>query len=256
MALMTDGNPNGTEELRVYEASILSVSHMEEIDLDAKLGLATEEVSQEVLDMLLGHDPAAVGLDGGRRTIGVSDVVVTPQVKRWHALHTLSVVYRDVYHNQLNDRYRMKWEEYRTLSREAREQAMRFGIGLVTTPIPRAGLPSFSVVAGLIAATTYYVRVSWVGANGQEGAGSFPTTYLTVDGSRLVVTPPSAPTVATAWNVYIGLTYDSLILQNAAPISTGVSFTLPAGGLVVGRAPGGGQAPDMYVTGGRLLRRG
>jgi hypothetical protein len=55
MALLTDGNPNDTEGLRVYETAILDVAHVETIDLDAKLGLATEEVSQEVLNILLGH---------------------------------------------------------------------------------------------------------------------------------------------------------------------------------------------------------
>ena len=37
-----------------------------------------------------------------RRARGVSDVVVTPQLKRWHAIHTLGVVYRDAFNNQLN----------------------------------------------------------------------------------------------------------------------------------------------------------
>ncbi len=255
MALMTDGNPNGTEELRVYEASILSVAHVEGINLDAKLGLATEEVSQEVLDMLLGHDPGPAGLGGGRRAVGVSDVVVTPQVKRWHALHTLGVVYRDVYHNQLNDRYRMKWEEYRMLTREAREQSMRFGIGLVTAPIPRAGLPGFSLVAGVTPATTYYARVSWVGVNGEEGIASYSTTYQTLDNTELAVDITAAAGVA-GWNLYMGLHYDALALQNSAPIPVGTTFLLPPTGLVAGSAPGNGQSPDVYVAGGRLLRRG
>ena len=59
-------------------------------------------------------------------------------MKRWHALHTLAVVYRDAFNNQLNDRYRNKWEEYRELARNAREQTFEFGIGLVATPIPQA----------------------------------------------------------------------------------------------------------------------
>ena len=39
--LLTDGNPNKTEDLRVYESAILSVANGEAIDLDVKLGLAT-----------------------------------------------------------------------------------------------------------------------------------------------------------------------------------------------------------------------
>ena len=45
MALLTDGNPNDTEGLRVFESAILDVAQVEAIDLDAKLCLATEEIS-------------------------------------------------------------------------------------------------------------------------------------------------------------------------------------------------------------------
>src|SRR6185436_9710358 len=113
--LLTDGNPNADENLRVYESAILEVAHAEMIDLAVKLDLATEEIAQEVLDFLLDHtgaDPQAAG----RRSIGAADVVVTRQVKRWHAVHTLEIVYRDAFNNQLNDRYRPKFLEYRELS--------------------------------------------------------------------------------------------------------------------------------------------
>src|SRR6476469_1239305 len=105
MALLTDGNPNDTEGLRVFESAILDVAHVEAIDLNTKLCLATEEISEDVLDMLLGHAPVWFSAGNQRRLLGVSDVVVSPQMKRWQALHTLAVVYRDAYNNQLNDRY-------------------------------------------------------------------------------------------------------------------------------------------------------
>ncbi len=56
--LLTDGNPNDTDDLRVYESAILDVANTEAIDLDAKLGLATEEISEDVLDVLLDHTRA------------------------------------------------------------------------------------------------------------------------------------------------------------------------------------------------------
>ena len=90
---------------------------IERIDLDAKLGLATEEISEDVLDILLDHTRTSDPQSNVRRTMGVSDVVVTPQMKRWHALHTLEMVYRDAFNNQLNDRYQAKCEEYQDLSR-------------------------------------------------------------------------------------------------------------------------------------------
>ena len=95
MALLTDGDPNDTVALQVYETSILSVAATEAIDLGAKLGLATEEISESVLDILLDHTRSVDPQSNLRRMIGVSDVVVSPQMKRWHALHTLAIVYRD-----------------------------------------------------------------------------------------------------------------------------------------------------------------
>ena len=222
MALLTDGNPNDTEALRVFETAILDVAKVETIDLDAKLGLATEEISQDVLDVLLDHTRAQYSLTqlplgGERRRMGVADVVVTPQMKRWQALHTLAVVYRDAYNNQLNDRYRNKWEEYRELARGARERTLAFGIGLVATPVPRPGTPVLGTAAGALAQTTYYVQVSWVSAAGQEGSVSAMTTFETTDNSVLTVAAVNPPGVAAGWNVYLGLTVSTVTLQNSAP---------------------------------------
>jgi len=252
MALLTDGNPNDTEALRVYEAAILDVAKVESIDLDAKLGLATVEISQDVLDVLLGHARA----NGDRRKIGVSDVVVSPQMKRWHALHTLAVVYRDAYNNQLNDRYKSKWEEYRELARGAKERTLEYGIGLVAGPVPRAGAPVLGAAAGALAGTIYYAQVSWVSATGQEGSASPATTFQTADNSSLTAASLNPPTIAAGWNVYLGLTVSTLMLQNSAPLAIGATFTLPGSGLVGGAVPSDGQAADMFVTGGRILRRG
>ena len=260
MALLTDGNPNDTEALRVYEAAILDVAKVETIDLNAKLCLATVEISQDGLDVLLGHTSAQLSLTspagGDRRKIGVSNVVVSPQMKRWHALHTLAVVYRDAYNNQLNDRYKNKWEEYRELAHGARDRTLEFGIGLVAAPVPRAETPVLGATAGILAGTIYYAQVSWVGAAGQEGSASPATTFQTADNSGLTVAAVNAPAIAAGWNVYLGPLVSTLTLQNGAPLAIGTTFTLPGSGLVNGASPGDGQAADMFVTGGRILRRG
>lgn len=256
MALLTDGNPNGTESLRLYETEILSVANVEGIDLNGKLGLATAEVSDEVINILLDQTRSMGGLENKRRATGVSDVVVTRQLKRWHAVHTLATVYRDAFNNQLNDRYQAKWNEYRILTRMARDQTTHYGLGLVAQPIPRAVAPTFSSSPGSTPATIYYVQVSWVSTNGQEGTPSLVTAYQTDEGSSLVVQAVSTPTNATSWNIFIGLTEQTVTRQNVAPIAMGDAFTLPPTGLVMGAAPGDGQPPETFVTGGRILRRG
>jgi hypothetical protein len=253
--LLTDGNPNDKLALMVYESAILSVAHIESINLDVKLTLATEEISEDVLDILLDHTSSVDPLLSVRRTIGVSDVVVTAQIKRWHALHTLAIVYRDAFNNQLNDRYAAKLTEYRELSKNARSHTIQFGIGLALNPVPEAEEPMLSAIQGSGAGGTYYVETSWVSATGAEGAPSGVTALSIAAGQDLMVQPAGPPALATDFNVYIGATADTLMLQNATPIAVGNSFTL-TGALVTGRAPGTGQAPDVYITGGPMLRRG
>jgi hypothetical protein len=58
------------------------------------------------------------------------------------------------------------------------------------------------------------------------------------------------------FNVYMGLTAEAITLQNSSPIAVGSSFTLPDSGLISGVAPGNGQAADIYIVGGPMLRRG
>jgi hypothetical protein len=255
--LLTDGSPNTTEDLRVYESAILDVSSEEKINLDAKLRLATEELSEIVLNILLDHSSIVTGGDMLRRTKGVSDVVVTRQLKRWHALYTLAIFYRDAYNNQLNDRYLGKWNEYLLLARSARETTLQYGIGLVNTPIPEPGTPVLGSVPGLLAATVYYVQITWVSATGAESNPSKATAFEAPVASLLTVTNgTNVPAVATAFNVYVGLTDCPLTLQNSAPIPIGGTFTEASSGLVTGVAVGMGQAPDLYITGGSVLRRG
>jgi hypothetical protein len=263
--LLTDGSPNTTDDLRVYESAILGLANSETIDLGVKLDLATEEIAEDVLDFLLAHagtnlqvfSPFQTGTPAAqRRKIGVSDVVVSRQLKRWQALHTLEIVYRDAFNNQLNDRYQAKFLEYQTLSRDSRERYFRYGVGLALTPIPRASAPVFSAVPGVIPETTYYAQASWVGASGQEGEPSEMTAYNAPAGSLPVVQMTNAPAAATGFNIYLGLTPDGLALQNPMAIAVGQSFTLPGTGLAAGAAPGDGQAADIYISGGWMLRRG
>lgn len=253
--LLADGNPNSTEDLRVYESAILGVANTEMIDLAVKLDLATEEVSQEVVDFLVnrsGADPQAAR----RRGLGLPDVIVTRQLKRWHAVHTLEIVYRDAFNNQLNDRYQPKFREYRALARDAREHTFHVGVGLALVPIPQAPPPVFSAALGTAPQTTYWARASWVGAGGQEGQPSETTSYDAPPGSLPVVQVGGPPAAATGFNVYLGLTPDGLTLQSLTPVPVGQSFTLPGTGLVEGRAPGEGQAPDLYISGIWMLLRG
>jgi hypothetical protein len=205
----------------------------------------------------MGHTSIALGSDVMRRSLGVSDVVVTRQLKRWHALYTLAIFYRDAYNNQLNDRYLAKWNEYVLLARGARDSTLQYGIGLVTAPIPEAGTPVLGSAPGLLPATVYYVQITWVSATGAEGNPGKATAFEAPVASLMTVTNGSnVPAVATAFNVYVGLTDCPLTLQNSSPIPIGDTFIEASTGLVAGVPAGMGQSPDLYITGGSILRRG
>jgi hypothetical protein len=254
--LLTDGNPNDTVALTVYETEILSVAATEGINLDRKLTLATDEISEAVLQFLLDHTRMVDPLPNQRRTIGVSDVVVSAQMKRWQALYTLAIVYRDAFNNQLNDRYLPKWREYQALAKDGAVRTFSYGIGIVSNPIPEAQAPSLGTATGLGEGGTFYVQVTWVGSTGAEGAPS-PATALTVAVlNDLVVQAVNPPAVATGFNVYIGTCASGTTLQNSSPLGIGETYTMPDAGLTVGVPVGTGQAADYYVTGGPMLRRG
>jgi len=252
--LLTDGSPNDTNDLQVYESAILDVANNESIDLGKKLDLALAEVSDDVLDVLItrSNDFTAVT----RRARGVSDVVVTAQLKRWHALHTLEVFYRDAFNNQLNDRYQQKSQEYRDLARQERLYTLRFGIGLVSNPVPIATPPVLTTMQTALGGATYFVQLSWISSLGHEGAPGNILTLDTVSGFGPVVSAQGVPAGIAGFNVFVGLSPDSLTLQNASAVPVGSSFTLGNGGLISGRSPGTGQSPDYYVTGGSGLTRG
>lgn len=254
--LLTDGSPNTAEDLRAYESAVLSVAHAEMIDVGVKLGLASEEIAQDVLDFLLNRASGTDPRGAARRTTGVGDVVVTRQMKRWHALLTLAVFYRDAFHNQLNDRYKAKWAEYRSLARQARERTYSFGVGLVSEPLAAPEAPRFGFVAGPFEARTYFGQVSWVSASGAESAPSAMSSFEAPALSVPVVEAVNPPGNAVGFHVYLGLTPQTVARQTTTAVAVHDVFTLPATGLAAGAAPGEGQSPEVYVTGEPVLRRG
>jgi hypothetical protein len=265
MALFMDGGINTLEDLRHYESGILDTAGYENINLTAKMALAQDEMASDILLFLLReekHGTSAscpvLGFDSGqrRRHRGVSDVVTTSALRRWHAFKTLALAYQDAYYNQLNDRYEAKWQQYGELSRQGSEQYYRIGVGLALDPMRKAVPPLLLSTAGSSAAATYYVQVSFVNAAGQEGTPSDIVALLTAQGTQLVVNASGSPTNAVGWNAYVGIAPESVTRQNISPIAIGTAWTMPATGLIFGRPPGNGQMPDHYVVNDQKVSRG
>src|SRR5690242_2816865 len=132
MSLFTDGSIASLEDLKAQDSGVMDTAGTEGIDLTGKLALAQEEIGVELQVLLprLGTGASECG--------GLAKVVVTSPLRLWHVFHTLSMVYRDAYNNQLNDRYKGKWDQYRQLARWAEERLLETGVGMAADAVPRA----------------------------------------------------------------------------------------------------------------------
>jgi hypothetical protein len=258
MALFTDGSISEVQDLLAYESNLVEVADAEGIDLEAKLRLAQTEVGTELGAAALG--PGNVywtGRAAGQfQRFSLDQVVVTPPLKLWHAFQTLAITYRDAYNRKLNDKYLPKWTEYGDLARWAANLLYQTGVGIVLQPVPRAEQPVLGTAVGTLAAMALYVRVSWVTADGAEGAPSVESAFETQADQALRVTAVSAPPGIAGWNVYVGTASGAATRQNSALLDPGQAWVMPATGLVTGAPPENGQEPDLFKTVPRFLQRG
>jgi len=255
MALFSDGPISDTADLQRYENAILNVATQESIDLGAKLMLAQGDLANELLLFLLRRSSLRDYSLGFRRLQGVKDVVVTDPMRQWHVHRTLSLVYRDAYNNQLNERYQGKWAEYEALAKASERTYFQIGVGLVADPVPKAATPTLSSVEGTAAGGVFYVAVTWVNASGQEGAPSDFAPLVTTNGQQLLVTVGMMPQNVTSWNVYVGTSLATLNLQNQGPLGTSSSWTMSSG-LNPGAPLPDGQQPTWFAVDHRVMERG
>jgi hypothetical protein len=264
MALFTDAPISTLEQISAQDTGVLDVASTEGIDASAKIKLAQEELGVELSSAISRSAfsrttpsnwwPGSAGTS--LSSLQLTNIVVTSPLRLWHTFHTLELIYRDAYGNQLNDRYLDKWKEYQDLSRWASTMLFQAGIGVVSNPIFIAARPTVALLAGSLAAATYYVQVAWLNASGEEGMASAVVSINAPDQNSLEVTPNNPPTNAVSWNVFAGTDVDSIMLQNTSPISMNQIWTIPPSGLAQGRTPGQGQDPNYFTQLPHFLQRG
>lgn len=245
MALLVDGDLSRLDELKAQDSGVLDVASSEGIDARAKLDLAAGEIQEEV-DAFLDWE------ETGR----VEQVVASVSLKRWHVLKTLEAVYRDAYFSQLNDRYGQKWRHYESLAAEQKRRYFDSGVQMVAQPVRRPSRVSAEVVEGSTAAATYWLKATFLDAEGRESAASAAVAVSSPVPHSLRVSVLLPEENASHWNLYTGVDEASIGLQNSDPLPVGEAWVLPVGGLVSGRPPGSGQATEFRVVRSGLLRRG
>jgi hypothetical protein len=243
MALFNDGTIASQEDLRAYESSVLEMASTEGVDLTAKRELAQRELAVEIVRVLT----ELTAVDTAPPSVTLDRVVVTEPMHQWHSTQTLTLSYRDAFHNQLNDRYESKWKEYERQSGYKAAQLFETGLGIVNTPLKKAAAPTVSGAAGILANGVYEIRVTWENAAGQEGAPSERVLFASSNGDVPAVTVGAAPAGAVSWNVYAAPLDGISTKQNTSALALGETWTMPAAGLMPGAPMPAGQSPDYYL---------
>jgi len=259
MALFTDAEIITLDNLLPFEVSLVQVASAHGINVDTKIGLATNSVSERLLQLLRDtgmSDPQWLS----RRVIGLSTVVVTPPLKRWLCFESLTRFFAEAYNVQLNTRFQGKWKEYQDETNYAADQTIQAGLGIVFKPLPKPQMPEVSVQEGIAPAEPLFVQTSWLDSQGDESALS-PVNGLIVNNHSTISVQMAegalgAPPAALGWNVYVGSDASLITLQNGNPLSIGSTWTLPASGIVAGEEGGNGQVPQYFVPVSRQIRRG
>lgn len=114
--------------------------------------------------------------------------------------------------------------------------------------LPSPAAPTTGTTAGgTLAATTYYVKTTYVNAMGETLASAEATQAALVN-TLLTVTSPAAQSGATGYNVYVSTATGTETKQNATPIAIGTDWTEPTTGLISGAA-----LPSSNTTGNAQL---
>lgn len=254
MALFVDGPSPTIDDLTDQDSGLLEVAQTCGINLTTKLRLAHGEIETD-LQLWLNRPRQALQVVWGQvwRT---GQIALTPPLKRWETMLTLSLVYRDAYFSQLADRYQAKWEEYSRLSRQAYDEFLASGMGLIADPLSVPPPPALGSIAGPQNGGTYYASVAWVNAAGQESVAS-PAASITIpDGMLMTVRAAGIPANATGLNVYAGPRLNGMFRQNDVILPPGASFTYVPASAGTGPLPGAGQKPDFIRPLARTLLRG
>lgn len=256
MALFTDGPPSSIQDLIDQDSGLLEVCRIEQINASTKLALAQEELGLELAAIFERQRSNWTPLYSSS-PLDLQHVAVTPSLRLWHTWLSLSLVYRDAYFNQLNDRYQAKWDNYQKLATLGRLRLQELGIGIVLDPLPKPDGPAITTLPATESGGTFYFSVTIVNSAGEESVSSDPESTFVPDGSVAGLQVIAAPANALGWNAYAGTSPDAMYLQNESPLRFDEDWTyFPSTAVTTGDTTGNGQTPNLIRPLQRRLQRG
>lgn len=254
MALITDSGLIEIRELLPYENDLLETADKERVDIETKTQLAVDEVRRQ---LEIEIDRASTDSTGmGATGFGLRNVVVTDGLRWWLQCHALHLFYLECFGHQMNERFKAKQLHYAGRAQKARDTYLERGVGVVSQPLPRAGVPVITQAAGAQEPGNYYVATAWVSAGGKQSAMSPMTTFTATGANTMVVAAGSAPEPATGWHAYVGRSAESLARQSTLPVAPGQLWVMSQPWNAAGSPWGNGQAPELFLQPQRVFLRG
>jgi hypothetical protein len=145
------------------------------------------------------------------------------------------------------------WHDGGFLVSEANGHQSRDQVTVGGAIIPPPANPVTNTIAGgALAATTYYVKTTYVGSPG-ETTPSAEVTQAAAINTLLTVSSPAAQAGANGYNVYVSTATGTETKQNAAPVPIGSTWTEPVSGLVAGAPVPAANTTTSKVYAGTVL---
>jgi hypothetical protein len=119
-------------------------------------------------------------------------------------------------------------------------------VALASSDGPPAAPTLSTTAGGSLGARTEYVKVTYVGADGETVASAESSQAVTAS-HLLKVTSPVASTGMTGYNVYASDSTGTETLQNASPTTIGTDWTEPTSGLIFGAGIPPSTTPTYYA---------
>ncbi len=259
MALFTDSDLLTLDDLLQFESGLVQVSSTHGIDITTKIKLATDEIGDKLLLFLLRAGQSD-NQWSSRAKVSLHNVFITTAIHKWLCCNSLYRIFSEAYNVQLNTRFQGKMNEYQKQADAASEIVFASGIGIVSEPLDRPGLPTLTWTGGSMTAPAIFCQVTWTDSTGQESALS-PVNGLVLNGfSRVTVAMTeqgaAIPQAAQGWNIYISERQAGLSKQNQSPIAVGQVWAMPESGVISGSLFPGSQNPNYSVSSSRRWQRG
>ena len=245
MALLKDQPISCLADWMAYDSKLSLLSAQENTSIEAKSGLAQNEIETQITSFVLRHS----GLSEIVARQLLVKVTVTEPLWRWHSMLTLSLFYADLASLQNSTLHRDQSRYYEMKADAAKDQLFDTGLGIVNLPVPQPPVPVVQSIPGSNPPRILRARIRFIDIDGVVGAPSSEFLLDMSAGQHLTVSLVTLPARVAGWLLFAGDSPDALRLATSTAVGAGSEFAItqsipdPVAAILNPAA----QAPDRFI---------